>query len=376
MAGIFLYVRSVKKKKVQSPHDKFFKLMFRNPARALELLRIALPMLITEPQEQTRDRNTTRVVLLTDLRLTSESFVSEELQDLYSDVLFEATVQDTGPQKNRSGRPLPSPSKVLVYILFEHKSEAEHFTLLQLYRYMGEIWGRYVEQMRDREKGQAKRKVAELLPRVIPIIVYHGKDAWTAPLHFSEYFGKPAQLAGTGPELNPLLVDLHRIDESFVERLSLPTRVAFAAFKSTSTGKKADIKAAVRLAETMNPEERNSFIGAMTYLIEASPPHAKHVILETVTEPHWRAAVKTVGDLLRKEGRDQGRVEGKIEGKVEGVLEDRREVLTRLLTKKFDLSEADRQLIAATDDADRLGAALDEIIDAESKDQVLAKLRG
>jgi len=364
MAEISLYVRSVEKKKVRSPHDKFFKLIFREPARALELLRIALPMLVAEPPKRTRDRNTMPVARVTDLRLTSESFVSEELQDLYSDVLFEATVQNTERRPSKSAKANRTSSTVLVYILFEHKSQAEHFTLLQLYRYMGEIWGRYVEQIREREKGQAKRKVPEPLPRVIPIVVYHGKDAWTAPLHFSEYFGKPAQLAGTGPELNPLLVDLHRIDESFVKRLSLPTRVAFAAFKSTATGDEADLKTAIRLAQTMSPEELSSFIGAMVYLIETSPPGSEHVILETMTEPHWREAVKTLGDQLRKEGR------------IEGVLEDRREVLTRLLTKRFDLSDADRQLIAAADDAERLSTALDEIIDAESKDQVLAKLRG
>ena len=351
------------KKKVQSPHDKFFKLIFRNPARAVELLRIALPMLVTEPPERTRDRSTTPVARITDLRLTSESFVSEELQDLYSDVLFEATVQNTEHRWSKPGKANRTSSKILVYILFEHKSQAEHFTLLQLYRYMGEIWGRYTGEKSSGDTEQklkpaAKRK-HEPLPQIIPIIIYHGKDPWSAPLRFSEFFGSAARFAATGPELCPLLVDVHRIDESLVERLSLPTRVAFAAFKSTSTGKKADIRAAVRLAETMSLEERRSFIGAMTYLVEASPQPAKYVIFRTVTEPRWREAVKTVGDLLRNEG----------------VLKARREVLVRQLTKKFGLSDVDRELIEATDNADLLGAALDEIIDAESKDQVLAKLR-
>ena len=63
------------------------------------------------------------------------------------------------------------------------------------------------------------------------------------------------------------------------------------------------------------------------------------------------------------------------EGHTEGVLNDRREMLVRLLTKKFGLTNEERRLIQNCDDLDRLAAAIDEILGADSKEQVLAELR-
>ena len=74
----------------------------------------------------------------------------------------------------------------------------------------------------------------------------------------------------------------------------------------------------------------------------------------------------TIAEKLRNEGRSQGRAEG--------TLGERREVLIRQLSKKFGLSDEERGLIEATDDLDRLAAALDEILFAETKQQVLDKL--
>jgi len=58
----------------------------------------------------------------------------------------------------------------------------------------------------------------------------------------------------------------------------------------------------------------------------------------------------------------------------EGALRDRQEVLVRLLTKKFGLTDGERSLIERTTDPERLTAALDEILIAGRKEQVLEKL--
>jgi hypothetical protein len=50
-------------------------------------------------------------------------------------------------------------------------------------------------------------------------------------------------------------------------------------------------------------------------------------------------------------------------------------VLVRLASKKFSLTDEEHALIEGCEDLDRLAAALDEIIFAETKEQVLAKLR-
>ena len=61
-------------------------------------------------------------------------------------------------------------------------------------------------------------------------------------------------------------------------------------------------------------------------------------------------------------------------GVEKGSLESRRETLARLLDRKFGLTVAERERISSCDDQAALDAALDEILDAETKAQVLAKL--
>ena len=94
-----------------------------------------------------------------------------------------------------------------------------------------------------------------------------------------------------------------------------------------------------------------------------SPEEAEGDIPEAVTLPRNRELFMTIADKYRNEGH------------TEGVLNDRREMLVRLLTKKFGLTNEERRLIQNCDDLDRLAAAIDEILGADSKEQVLAELR-
>jgi hypothetical protein len=56
-------------------------------------------------------------------------------------------------------------------------------------------------------------------------------------------------------------------------------------------------------------------------------------------------------------------------------VEDRQDVLIRQLSRKFGITDPERQLIEATDDTAALDAALDELVVAETKEAVLENLR-
>ncbi len=75
----------------------------------------------------------------------------------------------------------------------------------------------------------------------------------------------------------------------------------------------------------------------------------------------------TAYESIIKEGREQGILQGKLTGE--------REVLARQMSKKFQLTTADRKVITEAQDLEKLAQALDEIIVADTKEQVLAKLR-
>jgi len=312
-------------------HDRFFKFVFGAPDRALELLRLAPPARSGE-DPPFADSGT--------LRLVPAGFVSGKLRATFSDLLFET---DRG--------------RMLVYILFEHKSQPAASTVLQLLGYLTDIWRSFAKPTTTR------------LPHIIPIIVYHGKRKWNAPRSLSDYFSETSSYGPLDPRFSPSFLNLAALSLEVLDRLSIVSRSAISALRWFSLRSDRELRAA------LSPEILASAAGAhatyfealATYLSDTSTAEEEDVILEIVGNSPAREVFMTIADKWRLEGRTEGRTEG--------TLSDRREVLVRLASKKFGLTDEERRLIEDCDDLDRLASALEEILFAEMKEQVLAKLR-
>ncbi len=74
----------------------------------------------------------------------------------------------------------------------------------------------------------------------------------------------------------------------------------------------------------------------------------------------------TYAEELKTKGREEGRKEARVA--------EKQDVLIRQLSRKFGLTDAERELIEATDDTAALDAAIDEFAVAEVKESVLSKL--
>ena len=75
-----------------------------------------------------------------------------------------------------------------------------------------------------------------------------------------------------------------------------------------------------------------------------------------------------------RRGERKGIQKGIEKGREEGRLADKQEVLIRFLSRKFVLDDHEQELILSCDDSEALDAALDTVIEAETKDEVLQKL--
>ena len=88
--------------------------------------------------------------------------------------------------------------------------------------------------------------------------------------------------------------------------------------------------------------------------------------------------MRTYDREVRQEGFDRGLDlgldKGLQKGLERGAIHGRRSILTRLLSRRFSLTEDERRRIASCEDTDALDAALDEFVVAETKEAVLAKL--
>ena len=162
-------------------HDEFFKASFGR----LEIARDYLEQLLPQDVQQS--------VELSQLERVNGSWVTPELEEYYSDVVYRCPLKE-------SSRP------VWVSLLFEHKSSPDAFVHLQLLHYLLDAW-------------QEQRKQKQALSPIIPIVVYHGKRKWLKR-DFISCFGKglPQNLLPFLPRFDYVLTNVRALsDEQILE---------------------------------------------------------------------------------------------------------------------------------------------------------------
>lgn len=128
---------------INSPHDRFFRMLFGLRPYARDLLRRFLPP------------DVAGLFDFDTLVLIDGTYVDEDLRLQHSDLLFSVRLSD-----GRSG---------YIYVLLEHKSYFERTVPEQLLGYMSRI---------------RARDVRKRFPRrlILPIVVYHGRSRWSFDL--------------------------------------------------------------------------------------------------------------------------------------------------------------------------------------------------
>ena len=151
---------------INKPHDAFFKGMLSKKENAKSFLENYLPADILP------------LINLEKLEIEKDSFVTKELQNYFSDLLYKVEIEE---------------KDVYIYMLFEHKSYSEKWISLQLLEYMLQIW-------------KLKKEQKKPLPIIIPIVVYHGEEGWSPEKKLSsilEYTNK--KLAKYVPDFEYIL---------------------------------------------------------------------------------------------------------------------------------------------------------------------------
>jgi hypothetical protein len=134
----------------KDPHDTLFKETFGVPEHARGELAAVLPPALVERLDWTT------------LRAEPASFVALGDEHRHADVLLSVEVRGGG--------------EVLVYVLLEHQSTADHWMVLRLLRYVVRIWEHWL-----REHPEARR-----LPVVVSVVVSHDPQGWRAPVSVEE----------------------------------------------------------------------------------------------------------------------------------------------------------------------------------------------
>ncbi|MDQ2087085.1 Rpn family recombination-promoting nuclease/putative transposase [Herbivorax sp. ANBcel31] len=334
--------------KIQNPHDKFFKETFSNTAVAKDFMKNYLPKSIIN------------IVDIDTLEPQKDSFINEDLQEVFSDMLFRVNIN------KREG---------YIYFLFEHKSYIGKNISFQLLKYMIEIW-----------ESKIKKEKADELPMIIPLVVYHGSDEWKIKTTLGEmikgYGELPEDVKKYMPDYEYLLYDLSKYtDEQIKGEVQL--RILLTIFRDIfSKDSKVVRKTVLRAAEYLKElDDRQTgieyFETFMRYILNARQRLTKEDVNDIVeniekTYPEGSEVVMTLAEQLKEEGKLKGIEEGKLKGKQEGFEEGETKALSksaiRLLTKKFGkLSEETKSKIEKLDSI-TLEIIIDQIFEYKTLD--------
>jgi predicted transposase/invertase (TIGR01784 family) len=311
---------------VDKPHDKFFREVFSLQDNVRDLLVATLPE---------------SIVGLLDLRrivVENTSMIDSTYSERLSDLLVRASLRG---------------SLALIYILVEHKSYADRWSVFQLLKYMVRIW----------ERERTKKETAKTLPTIIPVLVYHGNHNWRMPLEFSSYFITEEEFKPHIPVFRPIMIDLQAMEDHEIRG----SRIIQAVLKTMKYSRK---NLRVHLVEILHSvfvspldNKHRAFLESLLgYIIRGSKDVREQDVDQAILEVgSWevREVCMTVAEQLLARGK----------------LEVQKEVLLQLLSQKFGaVSEADKGLIENSQDPDKLERALKLILGSDSIEEVLRPL--
>lgn len=312
---------------IENIHSHFFEKVLSEVANAKTFLKFILPM----PLQNRMD--------LTAISFDPTSYISPQYKSSFSDIVVKCRTQD-------------EQSPVDIYFLFEHKSFPDEGVLLQLLRYMDLMW----------QKDYAEKKPLRV---IVPIVFYHGKGEWQLPTQFVEQFSITEEWKPYLLNFSFILFDTNAWDWEAESSQPLKENIyllsAMMLMKAAFNKDSKLIRQVFQLWQQMgfiNERERVDFLLIYVTVTQDIPaPQLEEMLEEN------KLKGEEIMPTLAQRWMD------------EGALADRQEMLTMLLSTRFQLNEAEKQLIRKVETLDKLAAALKLVVTAQTKEEVLASMQ-
>ncbi len=166
-------------------HDSTYKRIFSHPELVEELLRD----FVAEPWCQQLDFGT--------LEKLNESYITDDLRQRADDLVWRVRFQGQW---------------LYVYLLLEFQSRSDRWMSVRLLTYAGLLWQDLIRS--------GRLTSSDKLPPILPIVIYNGEPAWSAPLSLQELLSAVSpSLAAYQPQLRYFLLDEGRVPaEELAER--------------------------------------------------------------------------------------------------------------------------------------------------------------
>jgi predicted transposase YdaD len=301
-------------------HDKGYKYLLSVKKVFLELLRCFVKQGWTDKIDESN------------LVKVDKSFILQDFKDKEADLVYWVKLND---------------QDVIFYLLLEIQSTVDFQMPYRLLVYMVEIWREILKDLAD---GQEKLKEFRL-PSIIPLVLYNGKNNWTACSSYKEYLSGYEIFGDNIIDFRYILIDVNRYNEK--ELLEMSNLIASAFLidrKQDIESLFKNLKKVMRVLKEISPNEFELFKNWFKNIILRGIEPEGYNKLDSIIEESREVEVMVYNlELTLKEefekNRNEGRLEGKIEGRNEGRIEGKKEAIIELLQEMSEVPEKLKNVI-------------------------------
>ena len=295
-------------------HDKIFKIFFQRTSVIRECLTTFCP------------KNVVDTLDLTQLKLQDTNFVTKNLKEHFSDVIYETYLKDypDSLRPDTSKKKQKHKKEAKVVLITDHKSSINNYLslFLQLIKY------KYGVLMQDLEEGREPSIV-------LAIIINNGKKPLSTTTFQDCYKFLPESLKEYVLQMKLIIVNVQELKREMLLKMqgSSLLRSLFLSYQVVQSKKeKDDILKEIFKFMVDNADLQSYFQPILIYLLQEST-FKKTSIDKTIdyylTPQQKGKMVASLGRQWLAEGKAEGITLGKAEGKKEGKKEKARLVVLR-----------------------------------------------
>lgn len=231
------------------------------------------------------------------MTIVKETYITEELQEYFSDLLFQFTLRN-------------SKKKLVVSLLFEHKSNPDKHVLVQVGHY---IFNQWTKELNNKQR----------IKPIIPLIYYQGKTKWSVPTLRELFSDYPESVLQYIPSYDFIFFAINSLTKEQLEDITDTMLLIAISGHDRSVDTKEFIKRLNRIASLRKfaLHERNFITLVFVYKFSVHKHSADEIIklVKTITSPINEDIMSTLDKFIEK-GEQIGIQKGKIEGKIEMIL--------------------------------------------------------
>ncbi|GAA0077113.1 Rpn family recombination-promoting nuclease/putative transposase [Clostridium sp. CTA-5] len=245
---------------VHHEHDVGYKHIFSHKETFLEFLR------------SFTKKEWANLIKEEDLILVDKSYILSDFEEEESDILYKANIND---------------KEVIFYVLLEFQSKVDFQMPMRLLFYMTEIWR---DVLKNTDKNNRIRKSFKL-PSIVPLVLYNGKNKWTAKVSFKEILSGYELFEGNILDFNYMLFDINRYSDD--ELLNISNMIS----------------AVFLLDQEIDEEELIRRLKKMIYILKKVSPEQFSVFkqwLKNIVKPRVRDDLKDeIEDVLENSNQEE-----------------------------------------------------------------------